>query len=204
MHFFKIIIIIKWLELRVKWELINHQFWSELVRTGPKANLIFRTKIRAGVELDSWFHLCVGGTGTRSKIILINFFYMNRCSSSLNEVKKYFVQLCNKHYPIAECWMDNQSEQTLPNYKMLDGRWWIDKRSTIVTTTCHHALDKFPNTGWHFKLWSSLPLPPPPNWDEWWNWETFVFNYKQNLEQTTRRKENTSVCFCPFLKAYLD
>jgi hypothetical protein len=62
------------------------------------------------------------------------------------EVKNYLVQLCNKHYPIAECWMDDESdEQTLHNYKILDGRWWIDKKSTIITTTCH-ALDKFPMT----------------------------------------------------------
>jgi hypothetical protein len=61
----------------------------------------------------------------------------------------------NKHYPITKCWMD---EQTLPNYKMLDG-WtnttqlqnigWMNKHYPI--TKCwmdEQTLPNYKNIGW--------------------------------------------------------
>jgi hypothetical protein len=113
--------------LRVNWELINYQFWFGLVRIGPKANLIFGTKIRAELELDSWFHLCVGGTGTRTVIILINFFLHEQMMFFfIIKVKNYLVQLCNKHYPIAECWMDDMNLNK--HYPIT--KCWMDGEST--------------------------------------------------------------------------
>lgn len=75
----------------------------------------------------------------------------------------------NKHYPITKCWMDGGE-------------------STKSQQSSLRLVMPWTNFQWHFKLWSSLS----PNWDECWNWETFVFNYK--FRATTRKKERKHKC----------
>jgi hypothetical protein len=89
-----------------------------------------------------------------------------------------------------------ESEQTLPNHKMLNGRW-IDKKSTIITTTCCHALDKFSNTQDDILNYDNLSLSLSP---------LIGMNgrIEKHLSSTTNLEQQQQVCFCPFLKAYLD